>query len=249
LPGSAPPATGTQEYWDAEQRRLLRDPKYREALREQERLKLSQRRANMIRLLGFTPEQADSAIDLDIDQQLLWRESGSTSDPEAMKAIRARHEAAEREHQDKLRALLGEEKRLRLQGYMESRESRMQVEDLRSSLSGANALRDDQIEPLIAALHVERAQAQADLRAYRDSLSSEGVNNETWRLYADRKIELMKAMNTRMLSSASSLLTQAQLAALEENLRQDLAQIEAQRRMSQIQTKLELANQAASTPN
>jgi hypothetical protein len=242
---------GTQEAWEAAQRRLLRDPKYREALREQERIKLAQRRANMIRLLGFTPAQADAAIDLGIEQQLMWREGNSSqnSTPEAVKEMRARHEAAEREHQDKLRALLGEEKRQRLQGYMESRESRMQVEDLRSALTEANALRDDQIEPLIAALHVERTQAQAELREYRDTLSWEGVNNESWQLYAERKIELMKSMNSRMISAASSLLTQAQLDLLRQNLREDLAQVEAQQRMSLIQTKLSQANQSASTPN
>jgi hypothetical protein len=254
---AASPATspksemGAREDWEAAQRRLLRDPRYREALREQERLKLAQKRSNMVRLLGFTPEQADAAIDLDIDQQLLWREGNSSqnSTPEAMKAMRARHEAAEREHQDKLRALLGEEKRLRLQGYMESRESRMQVEDLRSALTAADALRDDQIEPLIAALHLERSQAQAELREFRDTLSWEGVNNESWRSYGERKVELMKSMNSRMLSSASSLLTQAQLEALKQHLREDLAQVEAQQRMSHIQTKLERANQPASTPN
>jgi hypothetical protein len=244
-------ATGSQEDWEAAQRRLLRDPKYREALREQERLKLAPRRANFIRLLGFTPEQADAAIDLGIEQQLGWREQNSSQDrsPEALKAARARYEAEEREHQDKLRALLGEEKRARLQGYMESRESRMQVEDLRSDLNEANALRDDQIEPLIAALHAERAQAQAELREYRSSLNWEGVNNETWRLYGERKTELMKAMNSRMLSSASSLLTQSQLNALREQLRQELAQHEAQLRMSRIQTKLDQTSQPATTSN
>jgi hypothetical protein len=238
--------------WDARQRTLMRDPKYREARREQERLKLAQRRANLIRLLGFSPEQADATIDLDIDQQFRWDEEYAarrSSEETRQDVVRARADAIEREHQDKLRALLGEEKSLRLQAYMESRQSRMQVDNLRSELNEANALRDDQVEPLIAALHVERAQMKSELKEYRDTLIWDGDNTEHWQRYSERSIELMKAMNSRMLTSASSLLTQAQLDALEKNLREDLAQAEAQQRMNRIQSKLDLANQSTATPN
>lgn len=243
------PVADAQEDWEANQRRLMQDPRYREVLREQERLKLAQRRANFIRLLGFTPEQADAAINLQIDQEWLSRDDSTASDPEAMKARRARYDAAEREHDNKLRALLGEEKRARLQGYMETRESRMQVEDLRSALGEATALRDDQIEPLILALHAERSQAKVELREYRDTLNWDGANRESWQRYAERRIELMKAMDSRMLSSASSLLSQAQLEILRQHLSEELAKAEAQQRMSRIQVKLEQADRAATSPN
>jgi hypothetical protein len=234
-------AGGSRQDWDAYRQRLMSDPKYREARRAQERLKYAPRRANLVRLLGFTPEQADAVIDLDIEQMLRQVEKGwnQTGSAQAAKENRAQRETVEREYQDKLRALLGEEKRGRLQGYMESRESRMQVDDLRSELGEANALRDDQVEPLIAALHAERAWAQAELREYRDTLNWEGVNEESWRLHGERKTELMKAMNARMLSSASSLLTQPQLKSLQEQLRQELAQHEAQQRVHRIQAKMQ----------
>ncbi len=232
---------GSRDEWDAYQRRLMSDPKYREARRAQERLKYAPRRANLIRLLGFTPEQADAVIDLEVDQMLSQVEKGwnQTGSAQAAKENRAKREAIELERQDRLRALLGEEKRVRLQAYMESRESRMQVDDLRSELGEAHALRDDQVEPLIAALHAERARAQAELREYRDTLNWEGVNEESWRLHGERKTELMKAMNARMLSSASSLLTQPQLKSLQEQLRQELAQHEAQLRLQRIQAKMQ----------
>jgi hypothetical protein len=234
-------ANGSERNWQNYQRALMSDPKYREARRAQERLKFVPRRANLIRLLGFTPEQADAAIELDIDTELFWQDArGASHGSEAeVQEARARQESFERQREDKLRSLLGEEKRSRLQGYMESRQSRMQVDDLRSELGEAHALRDDQVEPLIAALHVERARAQAELREYRDTLSWEGVNEESWRLHGERKTELMKAMNARMLSSASSLLTQRQLKALEEQLRQELAQHEAQLRLQRIQAKMQ----------
>ena len=46
----------------------MNDPKYREAFREQQRLRLATRRDNFVRLLGFSPEQADAVIELSIDQ-------------------------------------------------------------------------------------------------------------------------------------------------------------------------------------
>jgi hypothetical protein len=233
---------GNEEDWRAYQRRLLSDPKYLEVRRLQQRLRLAPRRANLIRLLGFTPDQADAAIDLDIDEEffgMMERTYPTGSDDDRI-AADARGEAFGRQQQEKLQTLLGEEKRLRLQGYMESRESRMQVEDLKLNLGEANALRDDQVEPLIAALHVERAQMKVELSEYRDSLNWEGVNNESWRLWGERKLKLAKSMNSRMLASASSTLTQPQLRALDEQLKQEVAQIDAELRLHKVQSKMNL---------
>jgi hypothetical protein len=235
--------------WDANQRSFMRDPRYREARRAQDRLKYAPRRANLVRLLGFTPEQADATIDLDIDQDFRWEDENAiyATNEEARKNSRARAEVIMREHQDKLRSLLGEEKRQRLQGYMESRESRMQVDDLRSELTEVNALRDDQLEPLITALHAERAQMKSSLTEYRDTLSWEGDTSESARLYSERQTELVRAMNARMLSSAASILTQAQLRILETQLQQDLAEREARQNLSRIHMKLQQARVSATT--
>lgn len=237
--------------WEARQRQLLRDPKFREARRAQQRVELAGRRANLIRLLGFTPEQADATIDVEIDQQFRYQEDTSAVTPteEGRKEMAARVEAIERERQDKLRTLLGEDKRLRLQSYMESRRSRIAVDNLRADLSEANALRDDQVEPLIAALHVERSQMQAELKQYRDSITFESANGDSWRKLGERQTELMKEMNARAHASAASILTRPQLDAMDEQLRLDLAEHEARQRLGAVQVKLEQAASAATSPN
>lgn len=233
-------ATDSEESWLAYQQRLMRDPKYREARRAQDRSRYAQRRANLVRVLGFTPEMADAAIDLQIDEDFFLQEMRTNRNPtsDELDAARVRNENFQREQQQKLRSLLGEEKLVRLQGYMESRESRMQVEDLRLMLGEGNALRDDQIEPLISALHVERSQAQAALREFRDSMNWDGDSNESQRLWGERKVELTRAMNARMLASASSSLTQPQLKALDDQLKEELARTEADVRLNRIQAKL-----------
>jgi hypothetical protein len=243
--------TGRKEDWDAYQRNLMRDPKYREARRQQERLAYAPRRANFIRLLDFTPAQADATLDLLLDQEAELNDvyQAEVTTDEGRMERRARLEALEQAHQDKLRELLGEERRARLQAYMESRQSRMQVDGLRSELTELNALRDDQVEPLIAALHVEREQMQSDLQEYSDTLSWEGDANESWQRYSDRQAQLMKAMNARMHSSASSILTAPQLDALDAQLGREFARFEAQQRVNRIQSKLERANAPAIPSN
>ena len=69
---TAPPARATfASEDDAEfQRRLLRDPGYREAWKLQARITYSPRRENLVRLMGLSPDQADAVLDLQIEQEL-----------------------------------------------------------------------------------------------------------------------------------------------------------------------------------
>jgi hypothetical protein len=231
----------SQEGWQAYQRRLMRDPKYRDAWREEQRLQFAQRHDNYIKLLGFTPEQADAAIDLAIDRQISMvdhSQVGSKSE-DAQQLLRERFEADERAYQGKLRELLGEEKYTQLQTYMDSRQSRMQVDRFRTQLIGGDALRDDQVEPLISALYLEHSQMQKDLQDYRESLGSETDQAAALRKLSERETELMKAAQSRMHSAASGILGSTQLDKFDAMLKRDLERHEAQQRMARIRSKID----------
>jgi hypothetical protein len=228
-PEVARPARPSPEHWQNRQRQLMSDPKYREAFREQQRLQLATRRDNFIRLLGFTPEQADAAIDLSIERQMNW----SAGIPQE------HAESEERTYQAKLKELLGDEKSAQLQAYMESRQSRYLVDRFRIQLAGNDLLRDDQVEPLIAALHAEQAQMQKDLQQYRDTSGSESDAMAAQRQFAERQIEAMKTSYKRMHAAASGILSSSQLARLDAMLKRDLERHEAQQRMARAQSKLE----------
>jgi len=236
--------------WRANQRRLMSDPKYRAAWREQQRLQLAQRRENYIDILGFTPAQADAAIELAIDRQMSMFEGMALSGnpDEAQRQMRERNEAQERAYQARLSELLGAEKSARLQTYMESRQSRMQVDRLRNQLTGADALRDDQVEPLIAAMHVEQSQLQKDMQEFRDTLSWEGDPTASQRKYSERQADLMKDAHKRMHSSASGILSGSQLDKFDTLLKRDLERLEAQQRMQRIRSKLEQPASSTSGP-
>ena len=243
-PPASPSVKGRQEDWEEARRRMMSDPRFREAQREQFRLNLSLRRANLIRLLGFTPEQADAVIDLQIDQDFQRQEQMTNiSTPEQHQQYRQRAEAREAEHQAKLQALLGQEKAGRLEHYMETRQTRMQVDNFRTQLNGADVLRDDQVEPLIEALHVERSKMEEELDQYRETLELQGnASPEAWRQMGQRRAELLKSMHADMRNSASAILSTSQLEQLNVMLNRELQRYQAQERMNQLQSKLDRAN-------
>jgi ribulose bisphosphate carboxylase small subunit len=228
-PAVAKADRASADFWQARQRKLMSDPRYRDAFREQQRLQLATRRENFIRLLGFSPEQADAVIDLSIERQMNW--------PSGIPQEQGEQES--RTYQEKLQALLGEDKSAQLQNYMESRQTRMQVDQFRTQLTGGDALRDDQVEPLIAALQVERSQMQQDLEEYRASFAADDNSEASQRKYNERQTALLKATHDRMRTAASAILSQSQLQKLDAMLKRDLERHEAQQRMARIQSKLE----------
>jgi FtsZ-binding cell division protein ZapB len=194
-----------------------------------------------VRLLGFSPEQADAVIDLSIEREM-DSQTRSLSDEMTMEEIQRRNEsveAQEREYQAKLRDLLGEAKAAELDTYMESRQTRMQVDRFRMQLGGAEPLREDQVEPLIAALHAEQSQMQKEMQEFQGPMKPDGDPAVFQRQYAERQGELMKAAHKRMHSAATGILSSSQLEKLDAMLKRDLERHEAQQRMARIQSKLE----------
>ncbi len=225
---------GTEKEWEAQRRRLFQDAKYRDAWREERRLAYGRRRDNLIRLLGFSVAEADATIDLTVERELAW--SQEQVDSTTM-------QAEETAFQDQLRAMLGEEKHQRLQGYMESRSSRMLVDQLRGEFTGTDSLRDDQIEPLIAALHVEHAQARKALDEYRNSLREKGHGNFS-QLYNERETEELRAMHQRMHDAAAAVLTFSQIERLDAILERQLERHEQELHMNRLQRKVAVQAQA-----
>jgi len=228
-------APGNAEDMVAYQRRMLQQPKYREAWRAQQRLNYGRRRENVIRLLNFTPEEADAVVELAIERQLSWYDrTPDNSMTDAEQQQRAQYEQDQREDQAKLHALLGEEKSTQLQEYMESRHTRAQVDELRPQFTGADALRDDQVEPLITALHAERAQMQRELNEDRENGSTDARQP-----FYERQFDLLKEAYKRMHSAAAPILSSSQVERLDALLKRDLERREAELRLQRVQMKMD----------
>jgi hypothetical protein len=224
------PGTGAEQDWTKTQRRLLEDPKYREASREQRRLVYAPRREKLIRLLGFTPAQADAVIDLQIDTEFSWMQNGGTYD--------GRIAAAEADLQIKLKSLLGEARFGQLEDYMASRGTRMQVDRFRGELTGTDLLRDDQIEPLIAALQVESARQKQELGEYEASLA-QGDPTAVSKLYEQKQVESLKSTNIRMHAAAVGILSSSQLKGLDAMLERDVKRLENEQHIRRLRRTID----------
>jgi hypothetical protein len=128
---------------------------------------------------------------------------------------------------------------------MESRASRMQVDQMRSQFAGADALRDDQIEPLIAALHVEHAQARKALDEYRESLRTTGDGGNFSHRYREREILEMEAMHRRMHDSAAAVLSPTQLELLDAVLKRQLERHQTELRLNRLKRKVAVQAESA----
>jgi hypothetical protein len=231
----------TSEEWMQRQRQLMNDPQYREAWYEQQRLQMTGRRDKLKEFLQLTDEQANAIIDLNIDRMLTWQfqTAPDPANQDEMRERRERAEEAQRVEESRLRELLGDSKFAQYQEYLESSPSRQQVGRFQSELSGADALRDDQIEPLVAAMHAEHTRMTKDLQAFHKSLSWEGDGSAAMQKMSERQTEEMKASHARLRKAAGGILTLGQIEQLEAMLERDVARHKAQERMQRIQQKYE----------
>jgi hypothetical protein len=198
------------------ERRMLAIPEYREGRKAQHRRELARLRNEGIQVVGITPEQADRIIETMVERSLDWSSRPNPRNAqEELERLREIEEKHRKEEAD-LRALLGDAKAEQWTEFIASQSSRSEVRRLRDSLSdGSEPLRDDQVEPLISALHTVRTQFQKEMQDYRDSLASEGNRQGASAQYAQRYTERMAAADKRAAAEAASILSQQQLAAFQ----------------------------------
>ena len=96
--------------------------------------------------------------------------------------------------------------------FLASQPSRSEVRQLRDSLDGSEPLRDDQVEPLVSALHTVRTQFMKEMEDSRASLGGDDDRQSANARYAQRYIDRMAAANKRATTEAASILSQQQLA-------------------------------------
>jgi hypothetical protein len=205
--------------WNSQTRRqLIQNPAFREATRAQRRLEKAFRYVDLAAALQIPQETADRLIDLLVDMELRrMSEDAST-------AVDSRAEVS---------ALLGKTAYEKWQDYQESLPTRYQMHDLRDQLSvTAEPLRDDQLEPLVAAVSAERRQFNDEIRAYQENVPD---GQERDMRHTDLWQKHVAATHARIHASASSILSPTQLAQLDailEELRQrEAAQIQVERMM------------------
>ncbi len=238
----------SDEDWLAQQRRLLKDPRYFAAQLDIKRKELAEWRADAVRLLGFSGSEADTLITAHAERRLnqMRREPELVdATPEGLRRAREAADTDEREYQDRLRELVGEEKRSRWETYLATRFARRQVEFLRSDLERVDGLRAEQIEPLIAALYRESSEYQRQLEDLASSMSGERDSPELQQRFFERQTELLTELNRRKRTSAARILSSAQLKRFDEILAADLERQRESQQLALLTSEIEASQPKA----
>jgi hypothetical protein len=243
VPAAQPPAPGVDgvNAWEAHEREMLRDPEYRQSRIEESRQSFAAVRADAIRMLGMTPEQADRVIDLWVEGDLRFQELGGVTAGGRSTEAQAELKRGKDAEQEEVRALLGEEKYQQWQRYVASLGVRPEVTAFRAQLANsAEPLSDRQAEALVWALHTEREQSSNEFEEYRRNNGSTDINTLT---LEDRQrwIELQQQAAQRIHDAMTDTLTSTQLASLDKKLgRQQVAE--------ETEYRLQLKGQVAKSP-
>ena len=223
------------------EREMMRDPAYRQANIEGWRRNHARTRADAIRVMGLTAEQADRFIDLLVDRNLRAMDVFDYPGQRPNEQQRAALALLDEGQQARLRVLLGEQKYERWQWYQASAGARGEVSQFREQLSTtAEPLKDGQADALVEALHAERERRD---REYEDYATSAGITDRFNVALPDRQhwIELEKASNQRIHDAVSNTLTRSQLESLDKMLAANVAPAEAALRL-QLQGNLSKSN-------
>jgi hypothetical protein len=228
------------------ERRVMNDPGYREAHKAQRRIELAGWRDDAIRLIGMTPEQADRALEIQIESEMAWLvPPPNPVTAEDMKQRMRDIEASNRQELARLSEFLGKDKAIRWEEYVESQPTRNEINRLRMQLlSSADPLREDQVESLISAVHAERSQFHQQMNDFYVSLDwsdMAGAQAE----YARKADELTSMLRDNSRTAAAGILSQQQLAAYDAMLARQRELQQARTRLLRTQAQIKQAGTAA----
>jgi hypothetical protein len=234
-----------------QQVRMLKDPEYRQLMRDQHKLSMQQHYADLESLVGLTKEEAEQVLDVLAEQSIRNMEQrpmfadGNPPNEADMQERRRAFEEQRRKNESEIAAVLGS-KYGDWQQYQQNGWARSQVTNLRQALSTGNEpLRQDQIKPLVEAIAREQKQllnfGPTPARPYppqaRPDAAAQARMAEEW-------LERTAQSHERIRAAVSGLLTPTQYEQLERQQQQELKMqelsVRQQRARAEAQARGEL---------
>ena len=247
-----------------QQRALLRDPAYRDAMMTQQKAMMGNMYPDLASELNLAPDEFERLTTLLAEQQLrsMEQQSGpffdgppdSATAQEMQRKAQANRQAADAE----LKALLGDEKWNAWRDYQSTMGVRHEVAQLRTSLANQGApLTDDQIKPLQRALaDAQQGKVQAWNRTLsaRSQLALAGgpatAQSAAARLeFQEESLRLQQERNQQVRDSVGSILTGEQMRVFEEQQNAQLRLQEAHLRIARAQAEAEARGEVAPAGN
>jgi hypothetical protein len=240
---NVPANTTRLQYYSGLQQRLMTNPRFRQALKKQQRVVLETEYRDLPEYLNLTPDQAERVFELMAEQSvdvldLQRRDLRSSGEAQSRKDLLAQ---LRKQNETALTELLGSQNMNRLQQYRSTLQSRTEVSSVRNELAAtSDPLRQDQVEPMVDLVNMELQRMNQELR----DLSASGEE------VADAKrSELAIAANQRIVDAAVPILTSVQLAALKDLYRRQRSQMEALEDLNRLRSEAAIVDAKAGAPN
>jgi hypothetical protein len=211
---------------------MLKDPEMRKAMEQQQKLGLEMMYGSLFKELKLTPEQEKTFKDLLLGQQMENMSQATTmfggAEEERSKIAQ---ELAEKnkQNQEQLKEMLGEEKYAQYQAYNQTLSERMMLEQFGKDV----ALSPEQNEQLLGIIREEKNNVQINrgsdpvdpTKDWQKMLSS---GEAAERMYAEQE-----EVNSRVIERAGQMLTPEQLQKLGPLLKSQIEMQKAGMKMAQ----------------
>ena len=205
---------------------MMTNPAMKEMVRSQTRMQLDMRYERLIKFFNLSPEAAEKFKALLMDRQMAMMDSGfafmdQNMSDEDRNAHAEKMRRTTEDYAQQLKELLGPENYESFQQYEQTEPERMQVDMFKHSLTGGDALTEQQEYDLVNAMYKVRSSSHSSLLNRNpndppdpETFSEEGIKTAM----AD-----MKKMNEEYAKAAQAILSPAQFASYQRHAEQQQA--------------------------
>jgi len=238
-----------------QQRQLMQDPEYRDAMRAQYRQGVSRQYPGLARELNLSPEETEALFNLLADQQMRANDNlpsawdPAESDPavvqQKQQKVHEHWQEVQRKNEAELAAHLGAHKMQAWKEYQTTLGARHEVDQLSNSLSGRGMPLDEEANRSV--LKALAALQKAEQQEYAMQAKAAGSQGQAVAAIAfgpgmadmssgqvdmyEKFLEQTKKRNQRMLEAISPYLTQEQREAVRKEREAQVKMQEAQMRI------------------
>jgi hypothetical protein len=200
-------------------RKMMKDPAMKEMMRSQQKSMMNMMYGGLFQELNLSPEQKEKFTELLLDGQMGNIEQASSifdADATTRTEVTQAIGEAKKQQDDKIKALLGEEKFAQYEEYQKDIGDRMQLDQFKGRLQdGPTALQDEQVKQLLALMKDEKTKVPPVVPDKLEQLKQPFVallKDETM----EKQFQWQADLNRRVLERAGEVLTPEQLKHFSE---------------------------------
>lgn len=209
--------------------KMFTDPEMKKAMRGQQAMGVRMMYGDLAKELGLSSDEANQVIEILTDRQMAIASKsmevfdGDTSDPKKLEAAGKTVDSTKKEYDEQLKAILGEDRMKKLDGYERGIGDRMQLTQMQQSLAAVGQPLDEkQRQGILSIMQEERARTPQGPLDY----GSKNPGQQMKAMYDDSAWEDMfkksEDFNQRVLNRANTILSPDQVNAFSDAQKQQL---------------------------